>query len=325
MLVYLLRRLGQSVFVVAAMAVLVFVGVYAIGNPIDILISPDADQAERAAAIARLGLDKPLWEQFLIFVKNALQGDLGRSFVYSSDALGLILSKLPATLELAFLALLIAIFLGVPLGMLAGLKPNSIVGKSIMAGSILGFSLPNFWQGMMLILLFAVIFKVLPSGGRGETVEVLGVAVSFLTLDGLAHMLLPAINLALFKTSLVIRLARAGTREAALQDYVKFARAKGLSPRRIVLVHIAKNIMIPVITILGLELGSMIAFAVVTESVFAWPGMGKLLIDSIQHLDRPVVVAYLMLTVFMFILINLAVDMLYCVLDPRVRLSEVRA
>src|SRR3546814_249988 len=325
MLVYLLLRLGQSVFVIAAMAVLVFLGVYAIGNPIDILINPEADQNERAAAIARLGLDKPLWEQFFIFVKNALQGDLGRSFVYSTNALGLILSKLPATLELAFLALLIAIFLGVPLGMLAGLKPNSIVGKSIMAGSILGFSLPNFWHGMMLILLFAVLFQVLTSGVRGETVEVFGVAVSFLTLDGLSHMLLPAINLALFKTSLVIRLARAGTREAALQDYVKFARAKGLSPRRIVLVHIAKNIMIPVITILGLELGSMIAFAVVTESVFAWPGMGKLLIDSIQHLDRPVVVAYLMLTVFMFIIINLTVDLLYCALDPRVRLSAVRA
>jgi peptide/nickel transport system permease protein len=325
MLVYLLRRLGQSVFVVAAMAVLVFVGVYAIGNPIDILISPEADQIEREAAIARLGLDKPLWQQFLIFVESALQGDLGRSFVYATDALGLILSKLPATLELAFLALLIAVFLGVPLGMLAGLKPDSVVGKSIMAGSILGFSLPNFWQGMMLILLFAVIFKVLPSGGRGETVEVFGVAVSFLTLDGLAHLLLPAVNLALFKTSLVIRLARAGTREAMLQDYVKFARAKGLRPRRIVLVHVAKNIMIPVVTILGLELGSMIAFAVVTESVFAWPGMGKLLIDSIQHLDRPVVVAYLMLTVFLFIVINLAVDLLYCVLDPRVRLSEVRA
>ena len=266
-----------------------------------------------------------MWEQFFIFVGNALQGDLGRSFVYSTDALHLILSKLPATLELAFLALIFAVFIGVPLGMLAGLKPNSIVGKTIMTGSILGFSLPNFWQGMMLILLFAVVFRVLPSGGRGDTVEVFGIAVSFLTLDGLSHMLLPAINLALFKTSLVIRLARAGTREAALQDYVKFARAKGLSEPRIVLVHIAKNIMIPVVTILGLELGSMIAFAVVTESVFAWPGMGKLLIDSIQLLDRPVVVAYLMLTVFMFIIINFVVDLLYCVLDPRVRLSEVRA
>ncbi len=325
MLVYLLRRLGQSLFVVAAMAVLVFVGVYAIGSPIDIMISPDADQAEMEAAIARLGLDKPLWEQFFIFVGNALQGDLGRSFVYSTDALGLILSKLPATMELAMLALVFAVFLGVPLGMIAGLKPNSIAGKTIMTGSIMGFSLPNFWQGMMLILLFAVIFKVLPSGGRGDTVEVFGVAWSFLTLDGLSHMLLPAVNLALFKTSLVIRLARAGTREAVLQDYVKFARAKGLAPQRIVLVHIAKNIMIPVVTILGLELGSMIAFAVVTETVFAWPGMGKLLIDSINLLDRPVVVAYLMLTVLMFIIINFIVDMLYCVLDPRVRLSEAKA
>lgn len=322
MLVYLLRRLGQSVFVIAAMAVLVFLGVYAIGNPIDILINPEADQIEREAAIARLGLDKPLWEQFLVFLGNALQGDLGRSFVYATDALGLILSKLPATLELAFLALLIAVFIGVPLGMIAGLKPDSLAGKSIMAGSILGFSLPNFWQGMMLILLFAVIFKVLPSGGRGDTVEVFGVAVSFLTLDGLSHMLLPALNLALFKTSLVIRLARAGTREAVLQDYVKFARAKGLTPRRIVLVHIAKNIMIPVVTVLGLELGSMIAFAVVTESVFAWPGMGKLLIDSINRLDRPVIVAYLMLVVFLFVLINLAVDLLYSALDPRVRLAQ---
>ncbi|GAB4394621.1 MAG: ABC transporter permease [Kiloniellaceae bacterium] len=325
MLVYLLRRLGQSLFVVIAMAVLVFVGVYAIGSPIDIMISPDADQAEMEAAIARLGLDKPLWEQFFIFVSNALQGDLGRSFVYSTDALSLILSKLPATMELAFLALLFAVFLGVPLGMIAGLKPDSIAGKSIMTGSILGFSLPNFWQGMMLILLFAVVFKVLPSGGRGDTVEVFGIAWSFLTLDGLSHMLLPAINLALFKTSLVIRLARAGTREAVLQDYVKFARAKGLSQSRIVLVHIAKNIMIPVVTILGLELGSMIAFAVVTESVFAWPGMGKLLIDSINLLDRPVVVAYLMMTVFMFIIINFVVDILYSVLDPRVRLSETKA
>ncbi|MEQ8356350.1 MAG: ABC transporter permease [Kiloniellaceae bacterium] len=325
MLVYLLRRLGQSLFVVAAMAVLVFIGVYAIGNPIDIMISPDADQAEMEAAIARLGLDKPLWEQFFVFVGNALQGDLGRSFVYSADALGLILSKLPATMELALLALVFAVFIGVPLGMIAGLRPDSLAGKTIMTGSIMGFSLPNFWQGMMLILLFAVIFKVLPSGGRGDTVDVFGIPFSFLTLDGLSHMLLPAINLALFKTSLVIRLARAGTREAALQDYVKFARAKGISPRRIVLVHIAKNIMIPVVTILGLELGSMIAFAVVTETVFAWPGMGKLLIDSIQLLDRPVVVAYLMLTVLMFILINFIVDMLYCVLDPRVRLSEAKA
>jgi peptide/nickel transport system permease protein len=188
-----------------------------------------------------------------------------------------------------------------------------------MGGSILGFSLPNFWQGLMLILIFAVLLGWLPAGGRGPTTEVLGIRVSFLTWDGLRHLILPAINLALFKMALVIRLARAGTREVLLQDYVKFARAKGLSERRVITVHVLKNIMIPVVTVLGLELGSMIAFAVVTETVFSWPGMGKLLIDSINLLDRPVIVAYVMLTVFIFVFINLTVDLIYSGLDPRVR------
>jgi peptide/nickel transport system permease protein len=325
MVVYLLRRLGQSIIAVIVMAVLVFVGVYAIGNPVDILIAPDATPAEIEATARRLGLDKPLWEQFLIFVGNLLRGDLGNSFVYGQPAVDVILQRLPATLELALVALVISIGFGVPLGIIAGLRPDTVLGRSIMAGSILGFSLPNFWQGLMLILVFAVLLGWLPAGGRGETVEVLGVPVSFLTLDGLRHLILPAINLALFKMSLVIRLARAGTREVVLQDYVKFARAKGLGERRIVLVHVTKNIMIPVVTILGLELGSMIAFAVVTETVFAWPGMGKLLIDSINLLDRPIIVAYLMLTVLVFITINLMVDVLYSALDPRVRLAEARA
>lgn len=324
MLVYLIRRLGQSLLAVAVMAVLVFIGVYAVGNPVDILISPEANQADIAATTARLGLDKPLWQQFVIFVQNALQGDLGNSFVYGRPALSIILERLPATMELAFIALVLSVAIGVPLGVIAGLRPNSIGGRSIMAGSILGFSLPNFWQGMLLILIFAVLLGWLPAGGRGETVEVLGLRVSFLTVDGLQHLILPALNLALFKMSLVIRLARANTREVCLQDYVKFARAKGLSSRRIVLVHILKNIMIPVVTILGLELGSMIAFAIVTETVFAWPGMGKLLIDSINLLDRPVIVAYLMLTVLIIVSINLIVDVLYSILDPRVRLSEVK-
>ncbi|MCQ8782072.1 ABC transporter permease [Mangrovibrevibacter kandeliae] len=325
MIVYLVRRLGQSLIAVAAMAILVFVGVYAIGNPVDILINPEATQAEIAATTHRLGLDRPLLEQFGIFVWNALHGDLGRSFVYGRPAMEIILERLPATMELALVALILSVGIGVPLGVLAGLKPNSVGGRSIMAGSILGFSLPNFWQGMLLILVFAVLLGWLPAGGRGETVDLLGVRVSFLTLDGLKHLILPALNLALFKMSLVIRLARANTREVALQDYVKFARAKGLSTRRVVLVHILKNIMIPVVTIIGLELGSMVAFAIVTETVFAWPGMGKLLIDSINLLDRPLIVAYLMLTVLIIVGINLAVDVLYSALDPRVRLSEVKA
>ena len=325
MLIYMIRRMGQSFFAIAAMAVLVFVGVYAIGSPVDLLISPEATELDREAQIIRFGLDKPLWEQFFVYIGNVAHGDLGNSFVYGTPAMTLILQRLPATLELALVALAIAVFLGVPLGMIAGLRPETATGRSIMAGSILGFSLPNFWQGMMLILIFAVILGWLPAGGRGPTTEVLGVQLSILTAGGLAHLILPAINLALFKLSLVIRLARAATREVAMQDYVKFARAKGLSERRIVLVHILKTIMIPITTVLGLELASMIAFGIVTETVFSWPGMGKLLINSIQLLDRPVIVAYLMLTAFMIVMINLIVDVLYAVLDPRINLKDVAA
>lgn len=319
MLVYFLRRLGQSLIAIIVMAILVFIGVYAIGNPVDILINPEATQREIDATMQRLGLDRPLWEQFFIYFGNLLQGDFGRSFVYGQPAMEIILQRLPATLELAFVALVIAIAFGIPLGVIAGLKPDSILGKSIMGGSILGFSLPNFWQGLMLILIFAVLLGWFPAGGRGPTTEILGIRVSFLTWEGLRHLILPAVNLALFKMALVIRLARAGTREVLLLDYIKFARAKGLSERRVITVHVLKNIMIPVVTVLGLELGSMIAFAVVTETVFSWPGMGKLLIDSINLLDRPVIVAYVMLTVFIFVFINLTVDLVYSGLDPRVR------
>ena len=307
-----------------AMAVLVFLGVFFIGNPVDVLVSPEASQAQIAATVERLGLDRPLYEQFGIFVWNALHGDLGTSFVYGRPALEIILDRLPATLELALVALALSVGIGIPLGVWAGLRPHGIAGRTIMGGSILGFSLPNFWQGMLLILVFAVLLGWLPAGGRGETTEFLGMQVSFLTWDGLSHLILPAINLALFKMSLIIRLARANTREVCMQDYVKFARAKGLSPRRVVLVHVLKNIMIPVVTIIGLELGSMVAFAIVTETVFAWPGMGKLLIDSINLLDRPVIVAYLMLTVLIIVGINLLVDVIYSALDPRIRLSEMK-
>ncbi len=315
----------QSGLVLLVMSLLVFVGVFAIGNPVDILINPDADQAEIERAIKALGLDKPMWEQYWIFLVNALQGDLGRSFVFNIPALQLIWQRMPATLELAAFAMFLAIFMGLPLGMIAGLKPDSWIGRTIMTGSILGFSLPTFWVGLMMILLFAVYLGWLPASGRGETVDLFGVPVSFLTLNGLSHLLLPAINLALFKLSLTIRLARAGTREAMLMDYVKFAKAKGLSNARVVLVHVFKNIMIPVVTVLGLELGNVIAFSVVTETIFAWPGMGKLIIDSINVLDRPVIVAYLLMTVAMFIVINLVVDVIYSLLDPRVRLGDLKS
>lgn len=322
MLVFVIRRLMQSVIVLLIMSLLVFVGVYAIGNPIDMLISPDADQLDRARTIAAFGLDKPMWLQYVLFIKNALTGDMGRSFAFSTPALTLIIERMPATMELAFSAIVLAIALGIPLGLWAGLRPQGRAGKAIMAVSILGFSLPTFWVGLMLIMVFAVQLGWLPSSGRGATQLLLGVPVSFLSLDGLRHLLLPALNLALFNIALVIRLTRAGAQEALLQDYVKFARAKGLRNVRIIGVHVLKNILIPIVTVIALQFGSIIAFAIVTESVFAWPGMGKLIIDSIRLLDRPVIVAYLMLIVVIFIVINLVVDLLYSLLDPRVRLSE---
>jgi peptide/nickel transport system permease protein len=304
------------------MSLIVFVGVNIVGDPVDMLINPEADQAEIARVIRDLGLDRPVHEQYLYFIKNAFQGDLGKSFVFGVSALKLIVQRIPATFELALSALLMAVIIGVPLGVYAGMRPNAISSRTIMAGSILGFSLPTFWVGLMMIMVFAVMLGWLPSTGRGDTVLLLGIEVSFLTLDGLSHLLMPALNLALLKISLVIRLARAGTREAMHQDYVKFARAKGLSETRVIMVHVLKNILIPVVTVLGLEFGSLIAFSLVTETVFAWPGMGKLLIDALHNLDRPIIVAYLMIIVLVFVVINLLVDILYSVLDPRVRIKD---
>ncbi len=324
MLSYVLRRLLQSLAVLAVMSLLVFAGVYAVGNPIDILVNPQSDQNEIARAAAALGLDRPFLEQYFIFIKHAATGDLGRSFAFNVPAIGLILERMPATLELATAAMLIAVLLGIPLGLWAGLKPRSAAGKLIMAGSILGFSLPTFWVGLMLILVFSVWLGWLPTSGRGPTVNLIGIPVSFLSLEGLRHLVLPAANLALFNLSLLIRLARSGTREAMQQDYVRFARAKGLTETRIVGVHVLRNVLVPVVTVAGVEFGSLIAFAVVTESIFAWPGMGKLLIDSINVLDRPVIVGYLCIVVALFVAINLFVDLLYSWLDPRMRLEETR-
>ena len=325
MAAYIIRRLAASAVLLLVMSVLVFVGVYAIGNPVDLLISPEADQNEIERVIAALGLDKPLWQQYFIFLEQALSGNFGRSFAFNTPAMELIFSRLPATLELALAALVIAIAFGIPLGLYAGLKPESPLARVIMAGSILGFSLPTFWVGLMLIMVFAVQLGWLPSTGRGETAELFGLHWSFLTWDGLKHLAMPAFNLALLKLSLLIRLTRAGTREALMQDYVKFARAKGLRTRRVIGVHVLKNIMIPIVTVIGLEFGSLLAFSIVTETIFAWPGMGKLLIDSIQVLDRPVVVAYLLIIVSVFVFINLVVDLVYSALDPRVRLGQGHA
>ncbi|MFK7891198.1 MAG: ABC transporter permease [Granulosicoccus sp.] len=322
MTAFIIRRLLQAVLVVFLMSVIVFFGVNVIGNPVDMLISPEADQAEIERTIVALGLDRPIGEQYLYFLKGVATGDFGKSFIFGEPALKLILEHMPATVELALFSLVLAIVLGIPLGLYAGLYPDRKVSKGIIAGSILGFSLPTFWVGLMLIMLFAVILGWLPSTGRGDTAVFLGIESSLWTRDGLSHLFLPALNLALTNISLVIRLTRAGVREVMHQDYIKFARAKGLSESRVVSVHLMKNILIPIVTVLGLEFGGLLAFSVVTESIFAWPGMGKLLIDSLLQLDRPVVVAYLMIIVLFFVAINLVVDILYSVLDPRVRLRD---
>jgi len=319
---FILRRLLQSLFVLLAVSVVVFFAVYAVGDPIELLVSPEVGQAEREALIARLGLDLPIWQQYGHFLWNALQGDLGNSFVHSMPAIDLIMQRMPATFELVVVAIFLTCILGIPLGMIAGLYRDAPLGRGIMAGSVLGFSLPNFWQGMVFIMLFAVWLGWLPASGRGPTVEVLGVPFSIFTAEGWRHVIMPAINLAVANIALVLRLTATGVVEARNQEYVKFARAKGIKPGRIVRRHILRNILIPVVTVIGMEFGSLIAYSTITETVFSWPGMGKLLIDSVYQLDRPVVVAYVMLVTLIFVVINLIVDILYAVLDPRVQLTQ---
>jgi peptide/nickel transport system permease protein len=325
MTVYIIRRLMQSVLVLLATSVIVFTGVYAIGDPAELLIAEDATQQELDLARAQMGLDKPLWQQYVVFVGNALSGDLGKSFVFKLPAADLLMQRLPATFELTVVALLLSVGIGMPLGLIAGISPDAPVSRAIMAGSILGFSLPSFWVGLMLIMVFAVMLGWLPSTGRGTTVDVFGIPVSILTWDGFVHILLPAFNLSLLKMALIVRLTRAGMREVMLTDYVKFARAKGLPMRRVVGVHAMKNILIPLITVIGLEFGDLLAGSIITETVFAWPGIGQLVVNSINLLDRPVIVAYMLLIVSLFIVVNLAVDIAYSIVDPRVRLDRAAA
>lgn len=312
----------QAVVVMLVISMLVFAGVFAIGNPIDVLISPDVTQQIREQTIKAYGFDQPLWRQYATFLGRLLSGDFGRSFVFNMPVLELIFSRLSATLELTLAAVIGATLVGVPLGMYAGYRPAGVASKMIMALSILGFSVPTFWIGLVLIYTFAVNLGWLPAGGRGETASLFGVEWSFLTANGWRHMLLPAINLALFKFAMMVRLARAGTREIILTDTVKFARAAGESEWTILSVQVLRLIAIPIITVFGLEFGSTLAFAVVTETIFSWPGVGKLIIDSISQLDRPVMVAYLMLVAFLFIMINFLVDIANAALDPRLRIRR---
>jgi peptide/nickel transport system permease protein len=322
---FIIRRLLQAVLVMAVMSGLVFVGLYVVGDPVSMMASAEATEQDRAEIRASFGLDKPLWQQYGIFMSHALRLDFGKSFLTGQSAMGLILERMPATLELALVSMGLSVLVGIPLGIWAGLRPQAISTRGIMAGSVLGFSLPNFWVGLMLIMVFAVQLGWLPASGRGATVHLGPLDLSVLTLDGWSRLLLPAVTIALAKSALIIRVTRAATREALPMDYIKFARAKGLGWGRILRVHLLKNIMVPIVTVGGLEFGQVVAFAVVTETIFAWPGMGKLLLDSIITLDRPVVVAYLILIVFFLVMLNLLVDVLYSVLDPRVRLQGAKA
>ena len=324
MLAFVIQRLMQAFLVMLVISALVFIGVYAVGNPIDVMISPDVTQQIREQAIRDYGFDQPLWKQYLSFLQKLVAGDFGRSFVYNMPVLTLILSRLPATIEITLAAVIGATMIGVPLGIYAGYAPQSPLAKTIMAISVLGFSVPTFWVGLLLIFVFAVNLGILPAGGRGDTVSIGGIEWSFLTLNGLTHMLLPSINLGLFKLALMIRLARAGTREVMLTDMVRFARAAGESEWTILRHHVLRLIAIPLVTVFGLEFASTLAFAVVTETIFSWPGVGKLIIDSISTLDRPVMVAYLMLVALLFIFINFSVDIAYVALDPRLRVRKTR-
>ena len=321
MLHYMLNRLAQMVMVLIVVSVVVFGIMNLTGDPVLLLVPPEATEQEIQAAREQLGLDRPLWEQYAIFVNNAVHGNLGVSYVFKRPALELIVERMPATLEMAVLAMVIAGLVAIPLGVYAGAKPDSVLSKMIMSGSLLGISLPSFWLGIMLILLFAVETNILPSSGRGETTVVLGVRLSIVTWDGLRHIIMPALTLAVGQMAMLIRLTRAGIREVMRQDYIKFAKAKGVPQRAVLFRHALKNALIPVITVFGLQFGQLIAFATITETIFAWPGMGKLLIDSIYRIDRPVIVAYLLMVAVMFVVINFLVDIIYTIIDPRIEVK----
>ena len=321
MLAFIIRRILQALLVMLVMSALVFFGLYMIGDPVEMMASPDATEIEKEAIRQSLGLHLPLYTQYFNFLGKAVQLDFGNSFLNGESAMKLILERMPATIELATVAMLLSVIIGIPLGIIAGLHPKAVSSRGIMAVSTLGFSLPNFWIGLMLIIWFAVYLKWLPATGRGPTIQIGFFDTSIFSLDGWRYLLLPAFTIACSKAALITRVTRAATLEALPMEYIKFARAKGVPRYKILRTHLLKNIMIPIVTIAGLEYGQVIAFAVITETIFAWPGMGAFLIHSIQELDRPIVVAYLILIVFMFVMLNLIIDIIYSVLDPRVRVQ----
>lgn len=320
MISYLLKRVFQMVVVLWVVSILVFIMMSFTGDPTYMMVPLDATEAEIANARSLLGLDKPYIVQYGIFLKNMLHGDFGRSFVFRQPAFDLILERMPATVEMVLVAMTLSLLLAIPLGVFAGAYPRNKASRGIMAGSLLGISLPNFWVGMMLIFVLAVQFNLLPSSGRGDTVPVMGINLSIVTPDGLRHIVMPAVTLSFATLAMLLRITRAGMMEVMKQDFIKFARAKGATFKSVLFKHALKNALIPVVTIFGLQLGDLIGFATITEFIFAWPGMGKLLVDSIYMADRPVIVVYLMFVAFLFVVINFTVDIIYTLIDPRIKL-----
>ena len=320
MLKYIVKRFVQMIVVLFVVSILVFMLTNFIGDPVDMLVPENATVEQVESARARLGLNKPLPVQYGIFLRDVLHGNFGKSYTYGKPAMGLIMERMPATLELVAIAALLVLFIAIPLGVYAGAYPKRRSSKIIMSGSILGISLPSFWVGMMMIYIFAVMLRAFPASGRGNTVNVLGVNLSIFAPGGLRFIILPAVTLALTNVATTLRLTRSGIMENMRQDYIKFARAKGVSSRSLLFGHALKNALIPVITIFGMDLGNMIAFTTITETIFAWPGMGKLLIDAINKSDRPIIVAYLMTAACMFVVLNFVVDLLYTLVDPRIEL-----
>jgi peptide/nickel transport system permease protein len=316
---YIAKRLFQGIFVLLAVSFICFLLFRYTGDPVLMLAGKYATQQEREHVKKAYGLDKPFYEQYVRFLGKAAQGDFGKSYLSQADALDTILERFPATFELALTAIFLSFTIGVSLGIVVSIKPNSILARFIMAGSLGGISIPTFLSGILLVMVFAVYLEWLPPFGRGDTVTIGFWRTGFLTLDGWKHIIMPALALSGMQLAVILRLTRAGMREVLQEEYIKTAWAKGLSPFKVIVKHALRNVLIPVVTITGLTFGELIAYSIVTESIFQWPGMGNLLLTSIFETDNPIIVTYIMIAAFIILFINILVDMLYALLNPKIR------
>ncbi len=325
MLAFIIRRLAQSLFVMFFVALVAFSMFNYVGDPVHQMVGIETSFKEREALREHLGLNDPAPVQFMRFIGHAVQGEFGLSYQHKRPVAGLFKERLPATLELSFVAALLALVVGVPMGVYTGLNRHGFLSKLFMTFSLIGISLPTFLIGILLIFIFAVILGWLPSFGRGEVITMGAWTTGLLTKSGLKALIMPSITLGLFQLTLIMRLVRSEMLEVLRTDYIKFARARGLSNRAVNFGHALKNTLVPVITITGLQIGSIIAFAIITETVFQWPGMGLMFLQAIHNVDIPIMSAYLLLVAFFFVVINLIVDLLYYVVDPRLRIDLGKA